>query len=257
MEKYLGQAIKDSGVDRSDIFLTTKLWPRDYGREKCRLAAYQSMDRLDTDYLDLYMLHFPTCPTSVENPHAVVEETWRELELMLDEEKIRAIGVSNFQQNDLERLIAAEETSGIVPHVNQCEFHPYQNPADLLDFCKEYDIQFEGFCPLGKGKLLSEKPIVELAKQFGKSPAQILIRWAIQKDVLTIPKSTKKERVLENYQSLDFQLPNTAMEILNGLHNNFRIIELDNVRQRLDNDHLVDGYKLKKFTCILPKADSI
>lgn len=251
VEKFLGQAIKDSGVAREEMFLTTKLWPKDYGFDKSRGAAFESMKRLGTDYLDVFMLHFPTCPSDVANPQQVIEETWRQLELLLDEGRIRALGVSNFLEEDLERLMTSMETSGSLPHVNQCEFHPYQNPRNLRRFCDENEIQFQGFCPLAKGKLLYEEPIVKIAHDVGKSPAQVLIRWSIQNNVLTIPKSTKRERVRENFQALEFQLPDETMAALDEISTRWRIIELDNVRQKLDND-LPDGYKMKKFHCVLP-----
>ena len=101
VERYLAQAISDSGIDRSEVFLSTKLWPTDYGQDKTAKAAQKSMERLNTDYLDLYMMHFPTCPSNVENPNRVLIETWRQLELLLDKEQIRAIGVSNFDIEDL------------------------------------------------------------------------------------------------------------------------------------------------------------
>lgn len=136
VEQFLGRAIQESGIPRSEMFLSTKLWPTDYGKEKCRTAALSSMQRLDTDYLDLYMLHYPNCPSWVEQPQKWLAETWRELELLMDEDRIRAIGVSNFQQGELEMLSCSMETSGIAPHVNQCEYHPLQNPqvnTSILD----------------------------------------------------------------------------------------------------------------------------
>ena len=141
VESFLAQAIKDSGIDRVDIFLTTKLWPLDYGKYKSKDAALKSMKRLNTDYLDMYMLHFPVCPFDVEHPKRVIEETWRELEVLLDEGRIRSIGVSNFKVDDLEELLDSMETSNILPHVNQCEFHPYQNPKELIKFCQDNQIQ--------------------------------------------------------------------------------------------------------------------
>ena len=214
------------------------------------MSALESMQKLDTDYLDLYLLHFPNCPSNVSNPLQVIQETWRELELLLDEEKVRSIGVSNFQVDQLEDLVGPE-TSGMWPHVNQCEFHPYQHPKELMEFCEENRIQFGGFCPLAKGKILQDKPILDLARTLQKSPAQILIRWSIQHNALTIPKSTKKEHIRENFLALDFELPDFAMEILDNLHTNMRLVDIDNIQQRLDQD-LPDGYKMKNFSCILP-----
>ena len=251
VEQYLGQAIKDSGVNRDDIFLTTKLWPKDYGIISTRKAAFESMKRLDTDYLDMYMLHFPGCPSYINNEKEVLQDTWRELELLLDSERVRSIGVSNFSISDLENLVS-EETSGLWPHVNQLEFHPYQHNKALIKYLDYYDIQFGGYCPLAKGRILNEVPVQKVAKMVGKSPAQVLIRWSIQHNALTIPKSTKKHRVMENIKSLDFELPNAAMTILDELHSNLRVVDLDGVRQRLEQD-MPDGYKMKNSHCILPK----
>jgi len=250
VERYLAQAISDSGIDRSEVFLSTKLWPTDYGQDKTAKAAQKSMERLNTDYLDLYMMHFPTCPSNVENPNRVLIETWRQLELLLDKEQIRAIGVSNFDIEDLEILMDSMETS-MNPLVNQCEFHPYNHPKSLLRFCQDAQIQFEGYCPLAKGKILNEPPVVRVAKKLQKSPAQVLIKWSIQHDVLTIPKSTKKHRVLENFQALDFEIPDKEMNLLDNLNQQMRIIDLSDLQLRLDQD-LPDGYKMKKFPCILP-----
>jgi len=246
VESFLAQAIKDSQVDRGDIFLTTKLWPTDYGTHKTKMAALDSMKRLETDYLDLYMLHFPVCPSSIEKPKKVLHETWRELELLLDEGRIRTIGVSNFQIPHLEDLMDSMETSSTLPHVNQCEFHPYQNQKELIQFCQDNQIQFGGFCPLAK------EPVLKIAKEINKTPAQVLIRWSVQHEILTIPKSTKKEHVFENYECLNFELPDEAMEILNQLHSNLRVIPIENLQQKLDSN-MEDGYKLKQSPCNFPK----
>ena len=137
VEKYLGQAIEDSGIERSELFLSTKLWPQDYGNGSSKAAALKSMHRMNTDYLDLYLLHWPICSTKVLDQKQCLADSWRDLELLLDQERIRAIGVSNFLQHDLEDLMDSMDISGVVPHVNQCEFHPYQNPYELRRFCED------------------------------------------------------------------------------------------------------------------------
>ena len=137
VEKYLGQAIEDSGIERTELFLSTKLWPQDYGKGSSKAAALKSMHRMNTDYLDLYLLHWPICSGKVLDPKQRLADSWRDLELLLDQERIRAIGVSNFLQHDLEDLMESMDISGVVPHVNQCEFHPYQNPYELRRFCNE------------------------------------------------------------------------------------------------------------------------
>ena len=137
-EFFIACAIEDAHVDRDSLFLTTKLWPSDYSFSSAIEAASMSMKRLNTDYLDLYLLHWPT--SSILYKKETLEETWRALELLLDNDKCRSIGVSNFNQKELEELI---DIASIIPHVNQHEFHPYQNPQKLRQFCKENSIQFQ------------------------------------------------------------------------------------------------------------------
>ncbi|XP_023216270.1 uncharacterized oxidoreductase ZK1290.5-like [Centruroides sculpturatus] len=240
-EIFLKDAIKESGVNREDIFLTTKLWPTDYGSISTRKAFYEAMERLGVDYLDLFMLHWPLCPSTCSDKWNLLHETWRTLECLLDEGRISAIGVSNCNIDD---LVKFQENCTIVPHVNQVEFHPYHNLKDLRDYCNEYKIQFEGYCPLGKGKLLKEKPIIEVAKHCNRTPAQVLIRWSIQNEVITIPKSTKIERVKENSMVFDFVIPEKEMNILNNLNENRRYIDISNMQYKIDNPQ-PDGYKLK------------
>ena len=170
------------------------------------------------------------------------------------QERIRSIGVSNFQISDLEQLLDSMETSDILPHVNQCEFHPCQNPKELIKFCNGKQIQFGGFCPLAKGRLLNDESVLKIAKELGKTPAQVLIQWSIQHKVLTIPKSTKKEHVFENYESLNFQLPSMAVKSLDQMHNNLRVVPIENMQQKLDTK-MMDGYKLNNSLCSLPPSN--
>ncbi|KAL7634135.1 UNVERIFIED_CONTAM: hypothetical protein RMT77_015463 [Armadillidium vulgare] len=193
-ESYIAEAIKESGVNRRDIFLATKCWPTDYGSEKTKIAAKGSCGRLGTDYLDLYLLHWPEVPSGHDRK-TLINEAWRTLELLYDEGMFRAIGVSNFFEEHLESLL---EDCSITPHVNQCEFHPFNNPLELRQMCEENKIQFEGYSPLAKGKVLSSSFVTELSEDIGKTPSQILIRWSIQNNVPTIPKSTKCQRIEEN-----------------------------------------------------------
>ena len=178
-------------------------------------AFSTSCDRLQTDYLDLFMLHWPEVKSGLDRKECLTE-TWRALELLIDAERCGAIGVSNFQVEHLEEL---EEFASILPHVNQCEFHPYQNPTHLRKYCQENKIQFQvsrdnskitkiekgyhffqGFCPLAKGRILQEASIVKISEELGMTPAQLLIRWSAQNNVVTIPKSTNRSRVYENIQ---------------------------------------------------------
>lgn len=239
-ELFLQEAIRQSGVPREDFFLTTKLWCTDYG-SSTRKAFEGSLQRLGVDYLDLYMLHWPLCVSSCNNKEKTLEETWRQLELLYDEGLCRAIGVSNYNIQDLEKLI---ENASVIPHVNQVEFHPFQNPIQLREFCKDHKIQMEGYCPLGKGKLLYERDVTHVAKRYSRTPAQVLIRWSMQNEVVTIPKSTCEERVKENSEVFDFHLLNADMNILNSLHDNRRIVDVSNIQEKIDSG-LPDGYKLE------------
>ncbi|RWS17065.1 putative oxidoreductase-like protein [Dinothrombium tinctorium] len=242
-EVLLPQAIKESNVEREEIFLTTKLWPKDYGYESTKEALKGSLCRLNTDYIDLFLMHWPEVPAQCSSEKKkLLEDTWRALEVMYDEGLCRAIGVSNYDVSDLCEMF---ESSSIKPHVNQIEFHPYQNPKSLRNFCDENGIAVQGYCPLGKGKILTEKPIVEIADQVQKSPAQVLIRWAIQNNVSTIPKSTKIHRVFENSNVFDFCLSENQMNVLNNLHDGRRYVDPSSIQKRIDSQ-LPDGYKLQQ-----------
>ncbi|KAG8186944.1 hypothetical protein JTE90_028242 [Oedothorax gibbosus] len=244
-EEFLQCAIHLSGVPRENIFLTSKLWCTDYGASTTREAFYGSLNRLGVDYLDLFMLHWPHVPSSCLDKYKTLEETWRELELLYDRGMCRAIGVSNYDVDDLERLM---DNASVTPHVNQVEFHPFQNPMELREFCNENRIQMEGYCPLGKGKLLDEKAVLRVAKRCGRTPAQILVRWSIQNKIITIPKSTQMKRVKENCEVFDFQLSDDEMNILNYLHDGRKIVDASNIQEKIDSC-LPDGYKLKLANC--------
>lgn len=215
-EQEVGLALRQAeGVDRDQVFITTKLWPGSYGYQSCLEQADLSLARLGTDYLDLYLLHWPEALNS-----STVEETWRAMELLLESGKVKAIGVSNFQERHLQRLFT---TATVVPRVNQIEFHPYQQDRSLVGFCEENKIVVEGFSPLGKGTVLGEKQVLKVAKEVGVTPAQVLIRWSLQNGVVTIPKSTNIKRVRENFAVWHFQLTESHMTALNSLHQNLRV----------------------------------
>ncbi|RWS22823.1 putative oxidoreductase-like protein [Leptotrombidium deliense] len=238
----LAEAIKESDVNRDEIFLTTKLWPKYYGFESTKEALKGSLKRLDTDYIDLFLMHWPEVPsTKTSERRELLEQTWRALEVMYDEGYCKAIGVSNYDINHLKDLF---ETSTVKPHVNQIEFHPYQNPRKLRAFCESNGIVIQGYCPLGKGKILNDTPIVNIADQVGKTSAQVLIRWAVQNGVSTIPKSTKPHRVRENSDIFDFHLSERQMNILNNLHDGRRYVDPYGIQSRIDSE-MPDGYKLR------------
>uniref|UniRef100_A0AAY4AAC7 NADP-dependent oxidoreductase domain-containing protein n=2 Tax=Denticeps clupeoides TaxID=299321 RepID=A0AAY4AAC7_9TELE len=214
-EERLASAVAESGVPRRDLWLTSKLWPGDYGHSSARQACRASCDRLGVEYLDLYLMHWPDAMVPGRSSREVRAETWRALEQLYDEGRCRAIGVSNFLIHHLEEL---KDDCGVVPHVNQVEYHPFQQPDDLMSYCRQEGIVFEGYCPLAKGQALSHPVVLGLADKYGRTPAQVCIRWSIQNGVVTIPKSTKPIRIMENCQVFGFQLEDTDMVALKTLH---------------------------------------
>jgi len=194
-EGGVGRAIRSSGIDREEVFLVSKVWNSDQGYETTMRAFEKSLERLDTPYLDLYLVHWPVA--------GKFRETWRALEDLYRAERVRAIGVSNFLRHHLEDLKAS---ATMLPMVNQMEFHPYMVQQDLVDYCREYGIQYEAWSPLMQGKIFQEERLSELAEKYGKTIAQIALRWDLQKGVVTIPKSSKKERIYSNAAIFDFEI---------------------------------------------------
>lgn len=218
-EKYVAEAIETCGVKRSDLFITTKIFPSSYGFESTKRSLSCSLANLNTDYVDLYLMHWPDAPSSsFEDPKEGLKETWLSMEELYKGGKCRAIGVSNHLQEHLEEIF---NYCSVKPHVNQIEFHPYNYPETLVEFCEEHHIVIEGYSPLCRGKILSNEnlrlPIELIAKQHNKSPAQVLIRWSLQHKVVTIPKSTKVNRIAENIDVFDFELSSNDMLTLDSL----------------------------------------
>ncbi|XDD51019.1 aldo/keto reductase [Leptospira sp. WS92.C1] len=210
-EEDVGKAIRESGIARKEIFITTKLWNADQGKDKTRKALESSLEKLGIDQVDLYLIHFPVTSKRLES--------WKELEKAYHDKLCRAIGVSNFMIPHLNELL---KESAITPAVNQVEFHPFLNQVDLLNTCKKHKIQLEAYSPLAHGQKIDDPQIKEIAKKYYKTPAQILIRWAIEQNIVVIPKSTKKERIIENSKVFDFKISDQDMTKLNGLDENFR-----------------------------------
>lgn len=215
-EEKLGEAIRESGVPRSDLWLTNKLFPTGYGYKAAKKSCLDSCSAMGVKYFDLYLMHWPAPmqPTGCSN-REMRAETWRALEELYEEGVCRAIGVSNFLVHHLEQL---KEDCCVVPHVNQVEYHPFQQPSHLIEHCRQEGIVFEGYCPLAKGQVLSNPTVLQVAEKYRRTPAQICIRWSIQNGVVTIPKSIKKERIQENCQVFDFQLEESDMASLGRLH---------------------------------------
>jgi methylglyoxal/glyoxal reductase len=211
-EEGVGQGIRESGISREDLFVTSKVWNADLGYEST-LAAYQtSLDKLGLDYLDLYLIHWPVA--------GKYKEAWRALETLYKEGRVRAIGVSNFQVHHLEDLLKDAE---IKPMVNQVEYHPRLTQKEVQAFCRDQGIQLEAWSPLMQGQLLDNEVLAEIAAKYKKSVAQIILRWDLQNGVVTIPKSTKEHRIIENSQVFDFELTQDDMQQVDALNQNHRV----------------------------------
>lgn len=213
-EEGVGKGIKESGVKREELFITTKVWNSDQGYNETLNSFERSMERLGLDYLDLYLIHWP-----VPKKNMYVE-TWKALESLYRKGKVRAIGVSNFKISHLENIIA---NSDIVPAVNQVEYHPWFSQAELFAYMRKKGIYPEAWGPLGQGALLDNELLIEIAEKYDKTVAQVIIRWDIQKDVITIPKSTKEERIASNADVFNFELSNQDIEIIDSINKNQRI----------------------------------
>lgn len=210
-ETGVGQAIKDSGVAREELFITTKVWNDSQGFESTLIAFEESRKRLNLDYIDLYLIHWPVKGKYIE--------TWRALEKLYKGQYIRAIGVCNFHIHHLKDVM---ENSDVKPMVNQVEFHPSLTQRDLLAFCKESGIQMEAWAPLMRGRLFDHPTILDLSKKYNKSASQIILRWDLDNGVVTIPKSVHKERIKENADIFNFQLEEADIRAINELNKNER-----------------------------------
>jgi diketogulonate reductase-like aldo/keto reductase len=211
-EEGVGNGIEGSGVPREDIFITTKVWNSDQGYESTLRAFSESTKKLGTDYVDLYLVHWP-----VKGKYM---ETWRALEKLYKDGQVRAIGVSNFQVHHLKDILSAFD---IIPMVNQVEYHPWLTQNELLEFCRQNQIQLEAWSPLTKGKILGDPVVTSLAEKHNKTPAQILLRWDLEKEVVTIPKSVTPERINENSQIFDFRLSQEDISLIDSLNKNYRL----------------------------------
>lgn len=214
-EKDVGRAVLESGIDREEIFITTKVWNSDQGYHSTLKACEKSLRLLGLSYIDLYLIHWP-----VQGKN---KDTWRAMIQLLKEGKTRTIGVSNYEIFHLQEII---QNSDAVPSVNQVEFHPFLYQKRLLEFCKNNNIQLEAYSPLTRGQRLNHPTVIHLAKKYGKTSAQILIRWNLQHGLVVIPKSKNENRIRENSQVFDFQLEEEDMELLNSLNEDLHTIFL-------------------------------
>ncbi len=211
-EAGVGRALKSSGISREEIFLTTKVWNSDQGFESTLKAFETSLELLDTPYLDLYLIHWP-----VEGKY---KETWRALELLYKEQKVRAIGVSNFLVHHLKDLLP---TCEVKPMLDQVEFHPHLIQPTLLDYCRTEGIQLQAWSPLMQGKVVDVPELMAIGEKYGKSAVQITLRWNLQHGVITIPKSVKRERIISNSEIFDFELSEDDMLAIDALDRGARV----------------------------------
>ncbi|MGD6834190.1 aldo/keto reductase [Sutcliffiella halmapala] len=211
-EDGVGKAIKEAGIPREELFITTKVWNADQGYESTLAAFEASMEKLGLEYLDLYLVHWPVKGKYVD--------TWKALEKLYADGKVRAIGVSNFHIHHLQDILDVAE---VKPMVNQVEYHPKLSQVELLNFCKENGIQMEAWSPLMQGELLQNEVLMELAEKYNKSVAQIILRWDLQNGVVTIPKSVKEHRIKENADIFDFEITDEDMQKIHALNENKRV----------------------------------
>jgi diketogulonate reductase-like aldo/keto reductase len=210
-EREVGDAIRESGIPREQIFITTKLWNQDQGYDSTMRAFDKSMKALNLGYLDLYLIHWPVPGKR--------RDSWKAMQKIYQEGRCRSIGVSNYLIRHLSELLS--ETA-VVPVVNQVEFSPFLYQKELLDYCRSKGIVIEAYSPITKGKRLDDPNIVRIANQYHKTSAQILIRWALQQDLVVLVKSNRVERIEENGSVFDFEITPQDMTVLNSLNENYR-----------------------------------
>lgn len=218
-EEDVGEAVRASGIPRSEVFVTTKLWHTDHGFEAAQAAFRASLGRLNLGYVDLYLIHWPTAPS----PEAR-RDSWRALERIQTQGLCRAIGVSNYAVRHLEEL---REHSDVVPAVNQVEMHPFVFDPELLGYCARHRIRVEAYSPLTRGRQLGHPTFAEVAQAHGRSPAQVLIRWGLQHGLVELPRSVRQDRIRENASVFDFSLTPREMERLDGLRGGPRVTVWD------------------------------
>jgi 2,5-diketo-D-gluconate reductase A len=215
-EEGVGQALATSGIDRSDLFITTKLWNDNQGTQSALDAFDESLEKLGLDYVDLYLIHWPTPARDT------YVESWKTLAKIRESGRARSIGVSNFLVPHLERVISETD---VVPAVNQIELHPAGQQAEVAAFSRQHGIQIEAWGPLGQGKypLLEESVVTTAAEAHGKTPAQVVIRWHLQTGNIVFPKSNRRERMAENFDVFDFELSNTELATITALERGGRV----------------------------------
>lgn len=216
-EAGVGQAIRESGLPREDFFVTSKLWNDYRGYDQAKAYFEKTMDNLGLEYLDLFLIHWPANYLQFgKEAKKINAETWRAFEELYREGRIKAIGLSNFMAHHIEDLM---ETATVKPMVDQIEFHPGWNQSGVVKYCQDHDIVVEAWSPMGRNRVLQHETIVEMAKKYGKSPAQICLRWVLQHGVLPLPKSVTPERMVDNARIFDFVIAPEDMQVIDALSN--------------------------------------
>lgn len=211
-EEGVGQGIKECDVPREELFITTKVWNDDLGYETTLAAFDESLAKLQLDYIDLYLIHWPVA--------GKYKDAWKALERLYKEKRVRAIGVCNFHKHHLENLM---EDAEIMPMINQIECHPLLSQEELRAYCASHNIQVEAWSPLGRGTLLDHPVLTQIAQAHNKSVAQVILRWDIQNNIVTIPKSIKAHRIQENADIFDFELSAQEMASIDAINKNERV----------------------------------
>ena len=209
----VGQGIKVSGIEREKLFVTSKVWNTERGYEKTMAAFEKTLSDLELDYLDLYLIHWPASSSRFTNWEEINLGTWRAMTKLYQAGRIKAIGVSNFMPHHLEALMKTE----VPPMVNQIEYHPGLTQTETVKYCKEHNILVEAWSPLGTGRMLNNETLRSIAEKYGKSVAQLCIRWCLQNGVLPLPKSVTPSRILENTAVFDFEIVAEDMDIINSM----------------------------------------
>lgn len=212
-EESVGQAIRESGIDRSEIFVTSKVWNKCRGYDNTMSAFERSLSKLGLDYLDLYLIHWPASPSKFDNWKELNLGTWKAMTELYKAGKIKAIGVSNFLPHHLEPLMESE----IVPMVDQIEFHPGYMQKEAVEYCKANGIAVEAWSPLGTGKMLSNETLMRIADKYERSVAQICIRWCLQNGTIPLPKSVTPSRIKENLNVFDFIISDEDMAVIDSM----------------------------------------
>ena len=210
-EELIGKAVNESGIPREEIFITTKLWTNEHGYDNAHRVFKDSLKKLNTGYIDLFLIHWPSGGKR--------KETWQAMQEIAATGECRAIGVSNFTERHIDELV---ESGGTVPAVNQVEFSPFLYQKNLLDYCRGNGIQLEAYSPLVRGYKVDDKRITPIAEKYEKTNAQVILRWILQHNVIAIPKSSHEKRIKENADIFDFELEEEDMKKLNGFSEGLR-----------------------------------